>query len=386
MDRSKWEYKKLGEVGAIITGGTPPTKDARNYSSDDYCFVKPSDLTDERILFLDDSEFHVSSYAYSNSRKLPKGAVLVCCIGSIGKLGILNVDATCNQQINAIIPKSEFNSKYIAYCLLASKGVMLNIANAPVVPIINKSQFSNIEIMTCPIDDQQRVVAELDCLNEMIAVKQEQLKEFDKLAQSIFYDMFGDPSHNEKQWELKSLKEISNEKLSYGSGASAVTFDGQTRYIRITDINDNGELNEDIVSPSVYDEKYLLNDGDILFARSGATVGKTYCHNSKYGQCIYAGYLIRLVPNKELVLPSYVYSYTKTPYYRSFVEAAQRAVAQPNINAKQYGDLLICVPPLSLQQQFAEKISAIEAQKELVKQSIAETQYLLEYTMDKYFG
>ena len=111
MDRSKWEYKKLGEVGDIITGGTPPTKDARNYSSANYCFVKPSDLTDERILFLDDSEFHISSYAYSNSRKLPKGAVLVCCIGSIGKLGILNVDATFNQQINAIIPKMVLATK-----------------------------------------------------------------------------------------------------------------------------------------------------------------------------------------------------------------------------------------------------------------------------------
>lgn len=151
MDRSKWEYKKLGELGEIITGGTPPTKDPRNYSSDDYCFVKPSDLTDEKVMMLDDSEFHVSSYAYSNSRKLPKGSVLVCCIGSIGKLGILNVDATCNQQINAIIPKEGFDSRYLAYTLLASKHNLLNIANAPVVPIINKSQFSNIKIKYVPL-------------------------------------------------------------------------------------------------------------------------------------------------------------------------------------------------------------------------------------------
>ncbi len=385
MDRSKWEYKKLGEVGEIITGGTPPTKDPRNYSSDDYCFVKPSDLTDEKVMMLDESEFHVSSYAYSNSRKLPKGSVLVCCIGSIGKLGILNVDATCNQQINAIIPKEGFDSRYLAYTLLASKHNLLNIANAPVVPIINKSQFSNIKIKVCPRQDQQRIVAELDCLNEMIALKQEQLKEFDKLAQSIFYDMFGDPSHNDKDWDIKLLKDISKDKLSYGSGASAVAYDGQLRYIRITDIDDFGELKDDVVSPSVFDEKYLLNDGDILFARSGATVGKTYCHNYKYGNCIYAGYLIRLIPNRDIVLPSYVFGYTKTPYYRSFVEGAQRAVAQPNINAKQYGDLKICVPPLALQQQFAEKIQAIEAQKELVKQSIAETQQLLDSRMDFYF-
>lgn len=141
-----------------------------------------------------------------------------------------------------------------------------------------------------------------------------------------------------------------------------------------------------MVSPNVYDEKYLLDEGDILFARSGATVGKTYCHKSKYGKCMYAGYLIRLVPNKDIVEPSYVFGYTKTSYYMGFVQKAQNAVAQPNINAKQYGSLLICIPPLSLQQSFASKIEAIEKQKSLVQQSIVETQTMFDYTMDKYFG
>ena len=198
--------------------------------------------------------------------------------------------------------------------------------------------------------------------------------------------MFGDPITNEKGWEVKKLKEVSLEKLSYGSGASSIPFNDDVRYIRITDINDNGELNEDTVSPNVFDEKYLLNEGDILFARSGATVGKTYCHKNKYGKCIYAGYLIRLIPNKEIVNPLYVFGYTKTSYYMEFVKKAQNAVAQPNINAKQYGDLQICIPPLPLQQEFASKIEAIERQKSLIQQSIVETQTLFDSRMEHWFN
>lgn len=87
MDKSRWEYKKLGEVGVVITGNTPSTKDCRNYDSEDYCFVKPSDILKDGITKLRQSEYHISDYAYQKSRKLPKGSVLTTCIGIIGKVG-----------------------------------------------------------------------------------------------------------------------------------------------------------------------------------------------------------------------------------------------------------------------------------------------------------
>ena len=229
-------------------------------------------------------------------------------------------------------------------------------------------------------------MGELDLISSIIEKKKAQLSEYDQLAQSIFYSMFGDPVTNEKGWEVKRLGEVSKEKLSYGSGASAIPYNGNVRYIRITDIKDSGELNDEIVSPDSYDEKYLLNEGDILFARSGATVGKTYCHNSKYGKCLYAGYLIRLIPDTQHVLPSYVFGFTRTAFYKDFIRMAQNAFAQPNINAKQYSSLHICVPPLSLQQQFAERVEAIERQKALVRASIVETETLFNSRMDYYFN
>ena len=383
--RKGWEYKKLGEVGQIVTGSTPSTKDESNYSPREYCFVKPSDLPSQGIADIEETEYFVSQVGLSKSRVLPAGSVLVSCIGSIGKIGILTKEACSNQQINAIIPQDETDSRFIAYSLYAQRFVLESIANAPVVPIINKTDFSKIRIGIPPKSTQLAIVSELDKINELIRLKKEQLKDFDNLAQSLFYEMFGDPVENEKGWEMKKIKDIATEKLSYGSGASAVPFNKSVRYIRITDINEYGELKDEKVSPNIFDEKYLLAEGDILFARSGATVGKTYLHKQNEIPCIYAGYLIRLRPNELLVLPNYVYYYTKSNYYKSFICANQRVVAQPNINAKQYGDLDIPLPPLSLQRLFAQRIEQNEREKSEVQKSIQDLETLLASRMQYWF-
>ena len=183
-----------------------------------------------------------------------------------------------------------------------------------------------------------------------------------------------------------TLRDISMEKLSYGYGASAKKYDGDVRYIRITDIDDSGELSDDFKSPDNFDKKYLLNNGDILFARSGATVGKTFQFKEKYGKCIYAGYLIRLIPNTDIVLPEYIFQFTKTCYYYSFIESTKKAVAQPNINAQEYGDLIINIPPLAKQRVFVIFIQYIEKTKSVIKQSLNQLETLKKAKMQEFFG
>lgn len=195
--RKGWEYKKLGEVGQIVTGSTPSTKDESNYSPKEYCFVKPSDLPSQGIADIEETEYFVSQVGLSKSRVLRAGSVLVSCIGSIGKIGILTKEACSNQQINAIIPQDETDSRFIAYSVYAQRFVLESIANAPVVPIINKTDFSKIRIGIPPKSTQLAIVSELDKINELIRLKKEQLKDFDNLAQSLFYEVFGD------QWRMK---------------------------------------------------------------------------------------------------------------------------------------------------------------------------------------
>lgn len=292
----------------------------------------------------------------------------------------------CNQGFKNIVPGDSLFNEFAYWYLTYKKDYIISLGRGATFKEISKSITEQIPIPVPPFEEQKAVCSLLDKMNRVIEAKKEQLKELDNLAQAIFYDMFGDPVTNEKGWETSTIDTISTEKLSYGSGASAVEYDGQTRYIRITDINDLGDLNEDVKSPSEIDDKYLLKEGDILFARSGATVGKTYCHNEKNGRCIYAGYLIKMRPNTSKVLPKYIFYYTKSEYYKAFIRNAQNAVAQPNINAKQYGALIIPIPPLPLQQAFAEKVEAIERQKELINQSLREVQTLFDSRMDYWFS
>ena len=160
--------------------------------------------------------------------------------------------------------------------------------------------------------------------------------------------------------EWKTLGKISVSNLTYGSGASAIAYDGEVRYVRITDIDTNGNLKEEKFSPSEIEEKYFLNYGDILFARSGATVGKNYIHQSGE-KSVYAGYLIRLIVNQKLALPKYIYYYINSTEYFKFVENTKSNGSQPNINAKQYSDFKIPLPPLPVQEYIVSILDKFDA-------------------------
>ena len=185
-------------------------------------------------------------------------------------------------------------------------------------------------------------------------------------------EQFGDPTNNVHKHPITTLKEVAIGPLSYGSVSSAVEYDGETRYVRITDITDDGALGNDIKSAKKTEDKYLLNEGDILFARTGATVGKTCRYREKYGRAIYAGFLIRLVPNTKLIDPDYLYHFTRSDYYWDFVKSAQRVVAQPNINAQEYGDLKLLLPAMPEQKQFAAFVQQSDKSKFELEQALAE--------------
>ena len=150
------------------------------------------------------------------------------------------------------------------------------------------------------------------------------------------------------------MGEVVYDKLSYGSGASAIEFDGEIRYIRITDITNNGNLTDVITSPSNFEEKYLLEDGDILLARSGATVGKNFYYTEKLGRAIYAGYLIRVQVDREIAEPKYIYHYLNSSKYNQFIANTKSGGSQPNINAQQYGNFKVPIPPLEAQTKIVE--------------------------------
>ena len=158
-----------------------------------------------------------------------------------------------------------------------------------------------------------------------------------------------------------------SEPPEYGAGEAGIErVDGTTpRYIRITDIDENGELLPGLgMTAANVELQYFLRDGDLLFARSGNTVGKSYLHESERVPypCFYAGYMIRFRFD-EKVLPKYVFAFAQTPYYREWVSAIQRSAGQPNINAQEYRSLEIPLPPLPEQRKIVAELDAAYAAK-----------------------
>ena len=383
-----WEIKKLGEIGTFQRGGGFLKSD---YVDDGFPCIHYGQIhTRFGVKTLSHLTCIPEQLALSKSKIAHKGDIVIAITSE-------DVEGSCKCTAwmgdydvavggHAAIYRHNLNPAFVAYYFRGAyfQTAKTVFAHGSKVVEIKPNDIATIKIAYPSLPEQEKIVAELDCLSGIIEKKKQQLKEYDALAQSIFYEMFGNP--DESQYPLQSLSSLSLSKLSYGSGASAVEYDGKVRYVRITDIMEDGKLDINAMSPNVFDDKYLLNDGDILFARSGATVGKTYHYKEADGMAIYAGYLIRFIPNRDFVIPEYIYYYTRSPYYLAFVKKNAQAVAQPNINAKQYGDLQVCVPPLTLQQEFASKIEAIEKQKELIKQSIVETETLFNSRMDYYFN
>jgi len=155
------------------------------------------------------------------------------------------------------------------------------------------------------------------------------------------------------------LSDLLRTKPQYGANESGIERKSsfEPRYIRITDIDEFGALNSSIgVTAANIEEKYFLEDNDIIIARSGATVGKSYIYKKDKQDylCFFAGYMIRFRANVELILPDYLFIYTQLSFYKQWTTAIQRTTGQPNINAEEYQSLRIPLPPKEIQQQIVD--------------------------------
>lgn len=176
----------------------------------------------------------------------------------------------------------------------------------------------------------------------------------------------------ESKWDIVKIGQIAETQYGYTDKA---TNNGKVRYLRITDLNDDGSIKIDsdivFINPdNKIKEQFLLQNNDIVIARSGS-VGKSAIYKSdKYEQMIFASYLIRLKINSDSVLPYYLFNFTKTKMYWNQVEANSIAVTQPNLNAEKIKAFQIPLPPLDIQQKIVSEIEVLEKQEQKVAEEI----------------
>ena len=274
------------------------------------------------------------------------------------------------------------------YHLTALNSYFENEAKGVAQKGIYLKQLAKVPIFVPPISEQKHIVAELDLLQRIIDKQKAQLKELDTLAQSFFYDMFGDPLYNEKGWDVKLMGEVGT--LQRGSGLSKqdlidhgypCILYGQihTRFGAFTD-HHIACIPDELVHTAK-----IAHHGDVLMAITSEDVEgscKSTAWLGDYDVAIGSDAAIY----RHNLNSIYVSYYTQTQAF--FNEKAKYAhgFKVTHISTKEIATIPVLIPPSQLQELFAEKVVAIERQKASINASIAETQKLFDYTMDKYFG
>ena len=374
-----WQIKKLGEVCESDLGKT------LNQSKDTgelYPYLCAVNILWDKIDFstVKQTRFEKSELErYS----VHKGDLLICEGGDIGRAAIWKKDEPMLYQ-NAL-HRVRFNGSIIPrFCLLYLRFLksigMLDSQYGKGVTIkhLVKSSLLSIPIPVPPIAEQENIVAELDCLSGIIEKKKQQLKEYDALAQSIFYEMFGDPVDNEKGWEVNVIGNIAN----FYNGAAhegEILENGKYHVVNSKFISSNGEVRKycDL-------QIFPLYKNDIVMVMSDVPNGKALakCYIIEDNDIYTLNQRICAFRNYELVPIFLYYCLNRNPYYLSF----DNGNSQTNLRKKDVLNCPIIIPPLALQQEFASKIEAIEKQKALIKKSIEEVKTLFNSRMNEYFN
>ena len=384
-----WEIKKLGEVCTIERGGSPrPIQNYLTEADDGINWIKIGDAT-EGSKHITSTKEKIKPEGMKKSRFVHKGDFILSNSMSFGRPYILAVDGCIHDGWLVIHDNDNRFDKNYLYYYLGSPNIYTEfkrLAVGGVVNNLNSELVRNVKVCIPPLAEQEKIVAELDCLSGVIEKKKQQLKELDALAESIFYTMFGDPITNEKGWKVKKLGEVCTSDL--GKTLDSKKNKGEL-YNYLCSINvqwgyfDLTTLKEMRFEESEL-ERYLVKKGDLLICEGGDT-GRCSIWNSDETM-YYQNALHRVRFKDKTILPifcQYVMQYLKN---NGEIDKYSKGQTIKHLVKSALMSIPIPVPPLPLQQGFADKIEAIEKQKELIKQSITETEELFNSRMDYYFG
>ena len=369
--REGWKYKRLGDV--CDKGSSNIVINKLGDNNGDYPLFGASGL-------VKNVDFYHQDRPYIGIVKDGAG---------VGRVNTYPAFSSLVGTMQYILPKEECLLNYIKYFLI--KLDLSHCVSGATIPHIYFKDYGKSLIPIPSINEQQSIVAELDKINELISLKKSQLNDLDALAQSIFYDMFGDPVVNEKGWEVKRLDSLYKVTSSKRILQEEWKNEGIAFY-KVADIV--AIINNEHVEPNTFIEETTYNNlqqqglvpraGDILVTSRG-TLGQCYIVKAEDKFYFQDGMITWLAQRDNNILPVYTKRLFGTESFMSTLlhNANMSTVAYLSIN--QLSKKTIPLPPLPLQQSFAAKIEAIERQKQQVKQSLKDLETLLASRMQYWF-
>ena len=386
------EKKTIGDITTSFSGGTPKSSN-KTYYEGNIPFIRSGEIKSKQ------TELFISDEALKNSsaKMVEKGDILYALYGATsGEVAISQINGAINQAILAIKPNSGYSSEFIMNYLKKEKDNILEKYLQGGQGNLSAAIVKSIELHLPSQEEQSAIGTLFRTLDDLLASYKDNLANYQSLKANMLSKMFPKVGQTvpeirlagfEVEWEKVKLKDVT-ESIEYGLNASAKEFDGENKYIRITDIDDvSRKFKEDsITSPDINVsecDNYLLCEKDILFARTGASVGKTYLYDIKDGKVYFAGFLIR-ARIKEKFDSKFIFQNTLTDRFTQYVKVTSQRSGQPGVNGKEYGEYELYLPKYEEQQaigtyfsnldnlinSYQEKISQLETLKKKLLQDM----------------
>ena len=367
--REGWTYKKLNEV--CDKGSSNIVINKLEDNNGDYPLYGASGL-------VKNVDFYHQDKPYIGIVKDGAG---------VGRVNTYPAYSSLVGTMQYIFAKEDCLLDYIKYFLV--KLDLSHCVSGATIPHIYFKDYGKERIPVPSLSEQQSIVAELDKINELISLKKAQLSDLDNLAQSIFYDMFGDPIENEKGWEVKMFGEISSVKTGpFGSMLHKEDYISNgiplVNPIHIKDYRVIADMDFTISDEKARElNAYILRKNDVIFARRGDIGRCAVISDKENGYLCGTGSLF--VRFEQEVIPQYImYIIRSSSFVKELISKAKGATML-NLNSTIIASLGIPLPPLSLQQKFAKRIELIEQQKAQICSTIKDLETLLASRMQYWF-
>lgn len=271
--QGEWEKCKLGDYGKVVTGNTPPTKDIENYENGTYLWASPADLG--TIKSITETKTMLSAQGFSKTRTLPKGSVLVTCIGStIGKTGMATKEMSTNQQINSIVVNDNNDNEFVYYAIQSAFPRYLSSIAVQAVPIISKSAFELLPNNRPYLQEQKKIGKFLSLLDERIATQNKIIEDLKKLKSAIIEKVFCPPNQKQPVCRIKGFEQpLTTYKMNaFCSRIATKNMDAKCSLVLTIAaqyglVNQGSFFNKSVASENLTGY-YLLHKGEFAYNRS----------------------------------------------------------------------------------------------------------------------
>lgn len=359
-----WSRVQLGHIADIVSGATPKTGIVE-YWAGDIPWVTPADLSNLGEAFIGSTARMITKAGLAScaATLLPEQSILLSSRAPIGHVAINSVPMATNQGFKSLVPHRDVaEPKYLYHWLKANTNYLQSLGNGATFKEVSKATVARVEVPLPPLDEQRRIAGILDHVESLRTKHLQAEHNSEELASAVFDQLFGDPIANPKGWPVHRFGELAL-SMQYGPRFYNESYSPEgIRIVRITDLDHAGYLDfGSMPKMSVTDDerrKFELTAGDIIFARTGATVGKLALIKQADPPCIAGAYFIR-IQLEDCLEPDFAAAFLRSRSIQSIIEAGSHQSAQQNFSGPGLRALPCPLPPIELQRQFSSLLAKL---------------------------